>query len=132
MCVLNSGNFAKSMALPKASSLSLLYAWFRLYIGYMVLESLLTIVPNRLVRHLDPDPLQATERVRFEWKHFLITVRRLLPYESISTMNSESVWLANVEIIISRERSQHFLLKGRSSGIELMLCKCTWVCDNSY
>ena len=31
--VLNSGNFAKGMALPKASSLSLLYAWFRLHIG---------------------------------------------------------------------------------------------------
>ena len=31
--VLNSNNFAEGMALPKAGSLSLLYAWFRLHIG---------------------------------------------------------------------------------------------------
>ena len=60
------------------------------------------------------------KRVWFEWENFLMTMRRLLPHEVISTMNSESVWLAITEIIISRERSQHFLLKGRSSGIELM------------
>ena len=66
--------------------------------------------------------------VRFEWENFSITVRRLLSHEVASTMNSESVWLAIAKIIISRERSQHFLLKGRNSGIELMLCKCTWVC----
>ena len=48
-----------------------------------------------------------------------------LSHEIISIMNSESVWLAIAKIIISREHSQHFLLKGRSSGIELMLCKCS-------
>ena len=31
--VLTSGNFAKGMTLPKAGSLSLLYAWFWLHIG---------------------------------------------------------------------------------------------------
>ena len=119
----------KGMTLPKAGSLSSLHAWFWLHIGYKVPKSFLTDVPNGLVRHLDPHPLQAQmERVRFEWEHFPITVRRLLPHEIISTMNSGSVRLVIAEIIISRERSQHFLLKGRSSGIELMLCKCTWVC----
>ena len=67
----------------------------------------------------DPYPLYAqTERVRFEWEHFLMIVRRLLPHEVISTMNSGSVWLAIAEITISREGSQHFLLKGRNLGIE--------------
>ena len=85
--------------------------------------------PDGLVRYPDLYLLQAqTKKVRFEWEHFLMTVRRLLPHEVISTMNSESVWLAIAEITISRERSQHFLLKGRSSGIELILCKCIWVC----
>ena len=45
---------------------SLLYAWFRLVIDKKVLKSLLTVVPNGLVRHPDPNPLQATKRVRFE------------------------------------------------------------------
>ena len=91
-------------------------------------ESLLTVVPNRLVRHPNPDLLQVTKRVRFEWEHFLITVRRLLPHEVINTLNSGNVWLAITEIIISWERSQHFLLKGWNSGIEFMSWKCMWVC----
>ena len=31
--VLNSGNFAKGMVLPKVGSLNFLYAWFRLHIN---------------------------------------------------------------------------------------------------
>ena len=41
---------------------------------------------------------------------------RLLPHETISTMNFEGVLLAIAEITISRERSQHFLLKGTELG----------------
>ena len=58
--VLNLGNFAKGMALPKAGSLSSLHAWFRLHIGYKVPKSFLIVVPNGLVRHPDPNPLQAS------------------------------------------------------------------------
>ena len=43
-------------------------------------------------------------------------MRRLLPHKDIGTMNSRSVWLAIAEIIISRERSQYFLLKGTKLG----------------
>ena len=41
-----------------------------------------------------------------------MTVQRLQPHEVISTMNSESFWLAIAEITISREHSQHLILKG--------------------
>ena len=43
-------------------------------------------------------------------------MQRLLSHEDIGTMNSESVWLAIAEIIISRERSQHFFLKRTKLG----------------
>ena len=129
-CVLSSGRprVKTCEALSTGKWIGLLYAWFQLVINYKVPKSLLSVVPIGLVKHPDPYPLQSTERVRFKWEHFLKTVRRLLPHEVISTMNSESVWLAIAEIIISRERSQHFLLMGQNSGIEFMSWICMWVC----
>ena len=45
-------------------------------------------------------------------------------------MNSGNVWLAIAKIIISRERSQHFFLKGWNSGIEFQChayaSDCVW------
>ena len=46
-------------ALPIVEWIGSIYAWFRLHISEEVLESLLTVVPNGLVRHPDPHPLQA-------------------------------------------------------------------------
>ena len=43
-------------------------------------------------------------------------MHRFLPYKDISTINLVNVWLAIVEIIISWERSQHFLIKGTKLG----------------
>ena len=81
-------------------------------------ESFLTVVPNGLVRHPDLHPLQDhMELVRFEWEHFPITMRRLLPHEDKGTMSFGSVWLAIAEIIISwGSSSQHFLLEGTKLG----------------
>ena len=49
-------------------------------------------------------------------------------------MNSENVWLAIAEIIISRERSQHFLLEGWNSGIEFVMnaSKCVWMNKQTF
>ena len=113
---LTPNNFTKGMALPKVGSLSSLYAWFRLHIDYKVPESILTVIPNGLASDPNPHPLQAQmKRVRFEWEHFPITMQRLLPHEIIRTMNSWSAWLA-IAMKLSRERSQHFLLKGTELG----------------
>ena len=68
LCVLITGKpqVKTREALSRGEWIGLLYAWFQLVISYKVPESLFTVVPNGLVRHPDPDPLQATERVRFE------------------------------------------------------------------
>ena len=64
-CVLISGKprVKTCEALSTGKLIDLLYAWFSLLSTKKVPESLLTVVPNGLVRHPDLDPLQATEKV---------------------------------------------------------------------
>ena len=55
-------------------------------------EPFFTVSPNGLVKNLDPHQLQNhMEKVRFGGVHFLISIRRLLPHEDISTIDFESV-----------------------------------------
>ena len=72
------------------------------------LESFLTVVPNGLVRHPDPYPLQVhMERVRFECEHFPMSMRRFLPHEDIGTMNSRGILLACAEVFTSQKRNYY-------------------------
>ena len=57
-----------------------------------VSEPFFIVVPNGLVKNSNPHLLQDhMKRVQFEKVHFLISIRRLLSHEDISTMDSESV-----------------------------------------
>ena len=95
-----------------------LHAWFRHRYGLeKVPESFLTVVPKGLVRPPDPHPLQVhTERVRFGWEHFPISMRRFLPHGDIGTMNSGGILLACAEVFTSRKRNYSTPLKGTKLG----------------
>ena len=57
-----------------------------------VSELFFTVIPNGLVKNLDPHQLQDhMERVRSGGEHFHIPVRRFSPHEDIGTMDSKNV-----------------------------------------
>ena len=71
-----------------------------------VLESFLTVIPNGLVRHPDPHPLQASYgKGSIQVRTLPYIYAKVLPLEDIGIMNSGGILLACAEVFTLRKRN---------------------------
>ena len=86
-----------------------------------VFKLFLIVINSELVRFLILTHYRLQlEKAQFEWKHFTISLQRLLAYESIGTLHPNNVSLAIAEVITLRKHSYFSLLKGKIASIRLM------------